>query len=123
MPFLYILSSYFFNCIEQAVFKPLFFPAYSTNIVIVIFNKWPPLLSDLSHPFAAHVLPFLLFLPLFFSGHTKTQENNEGMRHFGLSVRARKHCLVGRQDNGQCFIITVSLFPRYGYKLATLLKE
>ena len=45
------------------------FPAYSTNIVIVIFNKWPRLLSDLSHPFAAHGLPFLLFLPMLTSGH------------------------------------------------------
>ena len=37
-----------FNCIKRAVFKPLIFPAYSINIVIVIFDKWPPLLSDLS---------------------------------------------------------------------------
>ena len=52
-----------FNCIKRAVFKPLIFPAYSINIVIVIFNKWPPLLSDLSQPFTVHGLPFLLFLP------------------------------------------------------------
>ena len=39
VPFLYVLSSYFFNCIEQAVFKAPIFPTYSTNIVIVIFNK------------------------------------------------------------------------------------
>ena len=58
-----------FNCIKRAVFKPLIFPAYSINIVIVIFNKWPPLLSDLSHPFAVHDLPFLLFLPVLTSGH------------------------------------------------------
>ena len=57
------------NCIKRAVFKPFIFPPYSTNIVIVIFNKWPPLLSDLGHPFAVHFLPFLLFLPVFTSGH------------------------------------------------------
>ena len=71
MPFLYVLSSFFFflNSIEQPVFKAPIFPTYSTNIVIVIFNKWPLLLSDLGHPFAAHGLPFLLFLPVFTSGH------------------------------------------------------
>ena len=53
------------NCIKRAVFKPFIFPAYSTNIVIVIFNKWLPLLSDLGHRFAAHGLLFLLFLPVF----------------------------------------------------------
>ena len=53
------------NCTKRAVFKPLISPAYSTNIVIVIFNKWLPLLSDLGHPFAAHGLPFLLFLRVF----------------------------------------------------------
>ena len=58
-----------FNCIKRAVFKPLIFPAYSINIVIVIFDKWPTLLSDLSHPFAVHDLPFLLFLPVLTSGH------------------------------------------------------
>ena len=58
-----------FNCIKRAAFKPLIFPAYSINIVIVIFNKWPPLLSDLSHPFAVHGLPFLLFLPVLTSDH------------------------------------------------------
>ena len=51
-----------FNCIERAVFKPLIFPAYSTNIVIVIFHKWPPLSSDLGQPFAANGLPLLSFL-------------------------------------------------------------
>ena len=51
-----------FNCIRRAVFtKAPIFPAYSTNIVIVIFNKWLPLLSDLGHPFVARGLPFLLF--------------------------------------------------------------
>ena len=58
-----------FNCIKRAVFKPLIFPAYSINIVIVIFNKWPSLLGDLSHPFAVHGLPFLLFLPELTSSH------------------------------------------------------
>ena len=51
-----------FNCIKRAVFKPLTFPAYSTNIVIVIFHKWPPLSSDLGQPFAANGLPLLSFL-------------------------------------------------------------
>ena len=51
-----------FNCIKRAVFKALIFPAYSINIVIVIFNKWPPLLSDLSHPFAVHGGFALLFI-------------------------------------------------------------
>ena len=51
-----------FNCIKRAVFKPLIFPAYSTNIVIVIFHKWPPLSSDLAQPFAANGLPLLSFL-------------------------------------------------------------
>ena len=51
-----------FNCTKRAVFKPLIFPAYSTNIVIVIFHKWPPLLSDLGQPFAANGLPLLSFL-------------------------------------------------------------
>ena len=61
---------YFFcNCIEQPVFKAPIFPTYSTSIVIVIFNKWPPLLSNLSHPFAVHDLPFLIFLPVFTGGH------------------------------------------------------
>ena len=71
VPFLYFLSSllFFFNCIEQPVFKAPIFPTYSTNIVIVIFNKWPSLLSDLNHPFAAHGLPFLLFLSVFTGGH------------------------------------------------------
>ena len=58
-----------FNCIKRAVFKPLIFPAYSINIVIVIFDKWPPLLCDLSHPFAVHDLPFLFILPVLTSGH------------------------------------------------------
>ena len=54
-----------FNCIKRAVFtKAPIFPAYSTNIVIVIFNKRLPLLSDLDHPFVAHGLPLLLFLPV-----------------------------------------------------------
>ena len=75
VPFLYVLSSFcffcffFFNCIEQPVFKVPIFPTFSTNIVIVFFDRWLPLLSDLSHPFAAHGLPFLLFLPVFTSGH------------------------------------------------------
>ena len=60
---LFVLSN------KRAVFKPLIFPAYSTNIVIVIFHKLPPLLSDIGHPFAAHGLPFLLFLPVLTSGH------------------------------------------------------
>ena len=60
----------FVNCIKRAVFtKAPIFPAYSTNIVIVIFNKWPPLLNDLGHPFAANGLPFLSFLPVLTSGH------------------------------------------------------
>ena len=58
-----------FNCIKRAVFEAPIFPAYSTNTVIVIFSKWPPLLSDLSHPFAVHGLPFLSSLPVFTSGH------------------------------------------------------
>ena len=58
-----------FNCIKRAVFKPLIFPAYSTNIVIVIFHKWPPLISDIGHPFAVHGLPFLLFLPVLTRCH------------------------------------------------------
>ena len=59
-----------FNCIKRAVFtKAPIFPAYSTNIVIVIFNKWLPLISDLGHPFSAHGLPFFLFLPVLTSGH------------------------------------------------------
>ena len=59
-----------FNCIKRAVFtKAPIFLAYSTNIVIVIFHKWSPLLSHLSHPFAAHGLPFLSFLPVLSSGH------------------------------------------------------
>ena len=59
-----------FNCIKRAVFtKAPIFPAYSTNIVIVIFNKWLPLLSDLGHPFVARGLPFLLFLHVLTSGH------------------------------------------------------
>ena len=86
MPFLYVLSTTcsfvcFSNAFpirfvqlfvlsnKRAVFKPLIFPAYSTNIVIVIFHKLPPLLSDIDHPFAAHGLPFVLFLPVLTSGH------------------------------------------------------
>ena len=67
-----------FNCIKRAVFTnaPIF-PAYSTNIVIVIFNKWLPLLSDLGHPFAAHGLPFFLFLPVLTSGHPKCKRMKE----------------------------------------------
>ena len=67
-----------FNCIRRAVFtKAPIFPAYSTNIVIVIFNKWLPTLSDLGHPFAAHGLPFYLFLPLLTSGHPKCKRMKE----------------------------------------------
>ena len=51
-----------FNCIRRAVFKALISPAYSTNIVIVVSHKWPPLFSDLGHPFAANGLPLLSFL-------------------------------------------------------------
>ena len=67
-----------FNCIKRGVFTnaPIF-PAYSTNIVIVIFNKWLPLLSDLGHPFAAHGLPFFLFLPVLTSGHPKSKRMKE----------------------------------------------
>ena len=66
------------NCIKRAVFtKAPIFPPYSTNIVIVIFNKWLPLLSDLGHPFAAHGLPFFLFLPVLTSGHPKCKGMKE----------------------------------------------
>ena len=66
------------NCIKRAVFtKAPIFPPYSTNIVIVIFNKWLPLLSDLGHPFAAHGLPFFLFLPVLTSGHPKCKRMKE----------------------------------------------
>ena len=90
-----------FNCIKRAVFtKAPIFPAYSTNTIIVIFNKWLPLLSDLGHPFAAHGLPFFLFLPVLTSGHPKCK----GMKEWNISMWAsgltNTVCLVGQQDNG-----------------------
>ena len=111
-----------FNCIKRAVFKPLTFPAYSTNTVIVIFHKWPPLSSDLGQPFAANGLPLLSFLTCVNQPPTVNvrERRNETFR---CGLRACVHCLVGRQNNGQCFIITVTLFPRYNYKSATKLKE
>ena len=56
VPFLYVLSSFcffvvvFFNCIEQPVFKAPIFPTFSTNIVIVIFNRWLTLLTTSATP-------------------------------------------------------------------------
>ena len=90
-----------FNCIKRAVFtKAPIFPAYSTNIVIVIFNKWLPLISDLGHPFAAHGLPFFLFLPVLTSGHPKCKRMKEWNISMWASGLTNTVCLLGLQDNG-----------------------
>ena len=90
-----------FNCTKRTVFtKAPIFPAYSTNIVIVIFNKWLPLLSDLGHPFAAHGLPFYLFLPVLTSGHPKCKRMKEWNISMWASGLTNTVCLDGLQDNG-----------------------
>ena len=91
-----------FNCIKRAVFtKAPIFPAYSTNTIIVIFNKWLPLLSDLGHPFAAHGLPFFLFLPVLTSGHPKSKRMKEWNISMWASGLTNTHTRIVLYDNGK----------------------
>ena len=53
-----------FNCIKRAVFKPLIFPAYSTNIVIVIFHKWPTFIKRPRPPLCSEWFAFIVIFNL-----------------------------------------------------------
>ena len=53
-----------FNCTKRAVFKPLIFPAYSTNIVIVIFHKWPTFIKRPRPPLCSEWFAFIVIFNL-----------------------------------------------------------
>ena len=78
---MFVCLLFFFMCLSHTFCLVVFFfklsnlfskPRSSLHTVqtfAIIFTKRPPLLSDLSHPFAAHGLSFLLLLPVLTRGH------------------------------------------------------
>ena len=74
----------FFNCIEQPVFKAPIFPTFSTNIVIVIFNRWLTLLTTSATPLQPMVCLSCHFCPCLLAATHKCKK----MKEWDISVRA-----------------------------------
>ena len=84
------------------------FPAYNTNIVMVIFTNRPPLCS-----------PWMAFFVIFTCVNQQSPANvrisqNEECDISVMCISARRHCLVSHQDDEQHLIIIVILFTFTG---------